>query len=291
MKKPSWRLEGVVSLLLTPFHDDGRIDWAAYDAYVDWQVAHRPHGLFAVCGSSEMKWLAPDERLELARRAVARAQGIPVVATANLEPDIAAHADEVRRMADEGVAAVVLVPPTQVSGDRLRYRQYLLDMAGLAPCPVILYEWPAVENYLMDAALFGEIAPHVAGIKDTTCTYAGIFAKQQVAGDAVVYQANTPFLLDALKLGVRGIMAITSTVAPALLLRFWQGFQAGEDVRPLHRELVILDAMLGLGYPATAKYLLAQQGLPISTRTRSPVSLSPATQRALDAWNEERTLQ
>ncbi len=42
MNTKRWRLEGVVSLLLTPFHADGSIDWAGYDAYVDWQVAQRP---------------------------------------------------------------------------------------------------------------------------------------------------------------------------------------------------------------------------------------------------------
>ncbi len=95
----------------------------------------------------------------------------------------------------------------------------------------------------------------VAGIKDTTCTLEGIRAKQQVAGDAVVYQANTPFLVDALASGVRGIMAITSTVRPDWVLQLWHGFQAGADVRALHRELVILDTLLELGYPASAKYL------------------------------------
>ncbi|HET7558773.1 MAG TPA: dihydrodipicolinate synthase family protein, partial [Limnochordia bacterium] len=105
------RFEGVMALLLTPYLPDGSIDWATYDAYVDWQLQNGPEGLFAVCGTSEMKWLTLDERLALAKRAKARAGGRPVVATANLEGDPAAQRDEVRRMADTGVSGVVLVPP------------------------------------------------------------------------------------------------------------------------------------------------------------------------------------
>jgi 4-hydroxy-tetrahydrodipicolinate synthase len=136
----------------------------------------------------------------------------------------------------------------------------------------------------MDAALFGALAGSVAGIKDTTCTLEGIRAKQQVAGDAVVYQANTPFLVDALASGVRGIMAIISTVRPDWVLQLWHGFHAGEDVRALHRRLVILDTMLELGYPASAKHLTVRRGLPITTHTRAPVKLRPEAARALDVW-------
>jgi 4-hydroxy-tetrahydrodipicolinate synthase len=286
----AWRFPGVIALLITPFQADGRIDWPAYDAYVDWQASHRPHGLFAVCGSSEMKWLTADERLDLARRAVERAGDIPVVATANLAADIADHVVEMLRMAGTGVAGLVLTPPPQVSGNRTLYRQYIEQMVANAPLPLLLYEWPQVENHLMDADLFAQVAPLLAGIKDTTCTLEGISAKQRVAGDAVIYQANTPFMLDALEIGVRGIMAITSTVATPWLLQLWDGVQAAADMRRLHRELVILDAMLGLGYPASAKHLLVRQGLHMETYTRAAVTLSPAGLRALDAYWQGKEL-
>lgn len=113
-------LEGVFALLLTPFRHDLAIDWSAYERYLAWQLQHHPDGLFAVCGSSEMKWLELDERLELARRAARASRGVPVVATANLDTDIARHRDEVARMADTGVAAVVLVPPDGMGEDPSR---------------------------------------------------------------------------------------------------------------------------------------------------------------------------
>ncbi len=116
-------------------------------------------------------------------------------------------------MVDTGISAAVLVPPPQVSHDSERYREYLYTLADDAPCPLLLYEWPQAPHYLMAPELFGELAHKrlIAGLKDTTCTYDGIRAKQAVAAEAVVYQANTPLLLDALAMGVRGIMAVTST--------------------------------------------------------------------------------
>lgn len=288
--KANERFSGVISLLLTPFQEDGTIDWNAYDAYVDWQLSHRPTGLFGVCGSSEMMWLTPEERVDLARRAVQRAGDTPVMATSNLDPDPDAHGEELARMAETGIAAAVLVPPP-FSDQPERYQEYLFALTEDAPCPVVLYEWPQVPNYFLDPAIFDALtaAGRIAGIKDTTCTMEGIRAKHEVARDAIIYQANTAFMLESLEMGVRGIMAITSAACADRVVQLWEQHQSGDPAaRQTHRELVALDALLGKGYPATAKYLAAQQGVPMSTKVRwQPSSPLPAAvKKALSVWLE-----
>lgn len=279
--------EGVFALLLSPFQTDGRIDWDCYDRYVDWQLNHRPSGLFAVCGSSEMNNLNLEERLALATRAVERAGPVPVLATANLEPDVTMHGAEVARMASTGVAGLVLVPPDGLGQNQNELLDYFASLADQADCPVFLYEWPqrkpceiAPETY---AALVRDHGVH--GIKDTTCTREGILAKIEAAPTAVVYQANTPFLIDALEYGARGIMAITSTAAADLLVEFWTRFTGGEPQAALqHQQLIFLDAILRFGYPASAKYLVHLRGLPIELTCRTQGVLSREAARALSVW-------
>lgn len=278
---------GVFALMLTAFKDDGSIDWEVYDRYVDWQVKQQAAGLFAVCGTSEMKWLTLDERLELARRTVDRAGKLPVLATANLEPDTNRHDDEIRMMVETGVAGIVLVPPPGIARDRLRFRDYLLGRAEAASCPVILYEWPQVDDYLVPPDLFGELVAggRLLGLKDTTCTREGIAAKQRVAGQATVFQANVAYLLDALELGVGGIMAVASAARCDLVVELWEKFHDGDPgLAALHRELVFLDALLRQGYPATAKFLVGLQGIPMSLETRWPVRSTEEVRKALAVW-------
>jgi 4-hydroxy-tetrahydrodipicolinate synthase len=287
------KFEGVFALLLTPFHADGDIDWNVYDHYVDWQISHGPQGLFAVCGSSEMKWLTLDERLALARRAVDRAGDVPVVATANLEEDLNAHADEIKRMAETGVAAVVLVPPQGMGNepfgfaDPKRFAAYFAGLVDQSPCPVILYEWPLRTPYLIPADLYADLvhAHGVVGIKDTTCTVEGIRAKIDAAPQAIVYQANTPYLIEAIDMGARGVMAITSTAAADAVVHFWQAArEQATDTAQHHQSLVFLDALLRFGYPATAKYLAAQRGIPMQMHCRWPVAFPAEAAKALDVW-------
>jgi 4-hydroxy-tetrahydrodipicolinate synthase len=281
------KFDGVFALLLTPFHADGTIDWNAYDHYVDWQLSHGPQGLFAVCGSSEMKWLTLDERLALARRAVDRAGDVPVVATANLEEEVDAHADEIERMAETGVAAVVLVPPQGMGHEPERFAAYFAGLADNAPCPVILYEWPLRAPHLIPADLYADLvhAHGVLGIKDTTCTLDGIRAKIDAAPDSIVYQANTPYLIEAIDMGARGIMAITSTAAADAVVYFWQAAQDhAPETAQRHQSLVFLDALLRFGYPATAKYLAAQRGILMEMHCRWPATFPAEAAKALDLW-------
>ena len=278
--------DGVFSLLLSPFGAEGKVDWSAYESYVDWQLSFAPDGLFAVCGSSEMKWLELDERVRLAQAAVDAAVATPVVATGNLEDDPARHPDEIRRLCDVGVSGIVLVPPRHPVESEAALERYFRTLAQSATVPVLLYEWPQVERPHIPADVFGQLAREslIAGIKDTTCTIEGITEKLRVAGSATVFQANTPYLLESLELGARGTMAITSAAFPGLVNLLWREWKDGHDVTPIHRELVLLDGLLRIEYPATGKYLVERQGLAFPQACRWPVNLSREMGKALDVW-------
>ncbi len=271
--------EGVFSLLLTPFSSDGSIDWIAYERYVAWQIEQQPHGLFAVCGSSEMKWLSLDERLQLAYRAVQLAGTLPVIATANPGEDVALHEEEMKCLVDTGVSGIVLVPPAGMGENPLRLEEYFRRMTEKAGCPVFLYEWPQVNAYQIDAALYGRLSHDglVAGIKDTTCTLEGIVAKVKAsASGAVVYQANTPFLLESLRQGARGSLGIITTAYADLTLELWNTFIDNDsDAEEIQQDLVYLDAVLRFSWPRMAKCLAGLRGLPIAPTCRWPGNLSP----------------
>jgi 4-hydroxy-tetrahydrodipicolinate synthase len=282
----------VFSLLLTPFDDNREIDWRGYERYVAWQLDQGPDGVFAVCGSSEMKWLSLEERLRLAQAAVKQAGRIPVVATANLEPEPARHGEEIRRIADTGVAGVVLVPQPGLGENQDRLGEYFGRLIDGAPCPALVYEWPMVKPYLLEARIYaGLVRDHgVAGIKYTTCTMEGIAAKVAVRGDSTVFQANAPFLAESVRAGAGGIMAITTTAAADLAIRFWKaatGSPAREAAAAsLHAQLVLLDCALERGgaYPASAKHLATLRGLPMGTTCRNPVRLAPECRKAVEVW-------
>ena len=92
MKKLEENYCGIYSLMLTPYFEDKSIDFDTYETYTEWQVSQGVEHLFAVCGSSEMAELTLEERLKLARLTVKHKGDTTVVATANMEKDMACFA-------------------------------------------------------------------------------------------------------------------------------------------------------------------------------------------------------
>lgn len=236
-----------------------------------------------------MKLLTLDERLALASRAARRAGDVPVVATANMERNIANHVEELKRMEETGVSGVILVPPLGMAVNQDELEQYYSQMADQASVPVFLYEYPGSEPGNISAKVYENLARNgrVRGIKDTTCTMEGILAKINAAPDSIVYQANTPFMLDSIRNGARGIMAIISTACSELVIEMWDKAQAGDSsAAAAHQLLVYLDAVLNNAYTATAKYLLQLQGLHIDVHTRSQARMNDHAVKAMEVWYE-----
>lgn len=282
------RFRGVYALLLTPFLHNKEIDWNGYDRYVDWQLSKRPHGLFAVCGSSEMNLLTMQERLDLAKRAVARAGNTPVLATGNVQSDPGEHADEVRRMAETGVSGIVLVTSGRIGEDQNRLEQYFAELIAHSPLPVFLYEWPGAPARFVAAETYGRLVKYhgVVGIKDTTCTPEGIRAKITNGPGSLVFQANIPFLRESVRDGAQGIMATTSAAAVDAALAYWQAEKNGETeaAQTFHELLVFLSDSYGKGYPAAAKYLASLRGVPMEAVTRKSVSMNDSDRKGIATW-------
>jgi 4-hydroxy-tetrahydrodipicolinate synthase len=288
------RFRGVFSLLLTPFQSSGAIDWDVYDRYVDWQLSFEPQGLFGVCGTSEMKWLTVDERVELVRRAVKRANGTPVVSVVNADEDISRHSEELLRLTECGIDAVMLVPPP-VRGSDQQLKDYYAGLSGISTLPVFIYEWPLRNDYLIEAKLYKELVRDcgISGIKDTTCTPEGIGAKIVAAPDSIVYQANMAFMLDAIEIGAGGIMAINSAAAAGMVIELWNtAVTDREHAENLHADLVCLNTILRAPYPVTAKYLASLQGVPIDLHCRWPNNkLSREDMKTIEIFYKSRMKQ
>ena len=283
---------GVYSLLLTPYHDDLSIDYDLYGEYVRWQVAQGVHHLFSVCGSSEMTSLTLEERLQCARVAVKNSCGHKVVATANLEPSRPAQIEEIKRMEDTGVDGLVFITKSYGCDDEIMVR-YITELAEHAAKPILLYEFPGYPNNKISAAAYGKLVSDgiVQGIKDTTCIMeGGISDKIRVQGESCVMQANIPYLLESYEQGARGVIATPSTCGVGILRKMWDAYLAGDMAKATeyHADVCALSDVTGSGFPASAKYLVSLQGIPMQVYTRGGAEkhLNAQGYKNLRVWHD-----
>jgi 4-hydroxy-tetrahydrodipicolinate synthase len=272
--------EGVWPVMLTPFTDSGEIDWHGVDALVEWYIEAGVVGLFAVCLSSEMYHLSPDERLRLAGHVVARAAGrVPVIAAGAFGDSVAQQADRVRRIAGTGAAAVVLTV-NQLAGedepDAVWQRNAAAILELCEGIPLGLYECPQPYHRLLGPALLGWAARSGGFhfLKDTCCRRDEIQAKLEAVRETSLswYNANCPTLLFSLREGAQGYSGVAANFYPELFVRLCADFAVdGEAAERLQRFLTVADMAIRHRYPANAKRYLGLLGLPIGTACRVPV--------------------
>lgn len=281
---------GVYALLLTPFKEDKSIDYDCYAKYVEFQASKGVQHLFSVCGSSEMTCLTPEERIKCAEIAVKHKNGCDIVATANLEPTWREQIEEVKRMEQTGVDALVFVTRGYGDNDE-REVTYLNDLAQYTTLPIVLYEFPGYKNHLMSGKAYGELVKtgKFIGIKDTTCHLDMIKDKIAYQGDTAVLQANIPLLLDAYDAGARGVCATPTSCGANLFAKMFKEYFVDKDMakaRETYNEIILLDNAIDSGFNASAKYLIQLQGVPMTTVTRAGATLNEARIRSIQSFYE-----
>jgi 4-hydroxy-tetrahydrodipicolinate synthase len=249
--------------MLTPFHEDGSVDFDGLDRLTDWYLRNGADALFAVCQSSEMPFLTLEEKVAISRRVVSRVAGrVPVVASGHTSESPEAQLEETAAVADTGVDAVVLVTSRLDPGNEggATYRRRLDALLSRLPeeMPLGLYEcpWP-YRRLLTDAELVAAArSGRFVVLKDVSCDLAIVTRRLAlVAGTPLaIVNANAAIAFDAMKAGSQGFCGVFNNFHPDLYA--WLYRHADEDAA-LAEDLasfLALSAMAeNLGYPAVAK--------------------------------------
>lgn len=272
--------EGVWPVMLTPFREDGEIDWEALPALVDWYIDAGVTGLFAVCLSSEMYELSPAERLDLARAVIAAAAGrVPVVATGTFGASTAEQIESSLAMGATGVDGVVGIVNAFAApdADEATWRANAAAwLAGTGDLRLGLYECPIPDWRLLSTDAMAWIAAtgRIDFMKDTCCDHARIEARlAATAGTPLrLYNANLSTLLPSLQSGAVGFSGTIANICPELvvwLCAHWR--DQPETAARLQRWLTWTMRGVKTNYLMLAKTYLAARGLPMGPTLRRPV--------------------
>lgn len=265
-------------VMLTPFTPSLGIDWDGVNALVDWYINNGADGLFAVCLSSEMYDLSQDERLELAARVVKHSAGrVPVIASGTFGGSMQSQADDMKRMYDTGVDAVVVIASQVVEAEAddaewLANLHQLMALTG--DIPLGLYECPSPYHRLLSPELVRVIGKtgRFRYYKDTSCNREAIRLKlASVDCSSMMWMnANAPTLLYSLQRGGCGFMGIGANFLPAHFAWLCRHFlDEPEEAERMQRFLSVADMVVRNKYPTSAKLFIRLLGLPINSVCRN----------------------
>ncbi|RTE10857.1 dihydrodipicolinate synthase family protein [Paenibacillus whitsoniae] len=271
--------DGVWPTMVTPFTENNEVDFNALERAIEWYIHHGVDGLFAVCQSSEMFFLSLEERVKIASFVKEQSAGrIPVIASGHIADSFDDQVNELKRMAETGIDALVLITnrlARQEESDHV-WQSNLERLLEELPdhMPLGLYECPFPYKRLVSPELLKVCAGsgRFLFLKDTSCDIDNIMAKMEaVKGTGLkIYNANTATLLKTLQLGISGYSGIMGNFHPDLyvwLMRKWSVKR--EEADHLADFLSMASLIEKQLYPVNAKYYLMLEGVYSNYHSRS----------------------
>jgi 4-hydroxy-tetrahydrodipicolinate synthase len=297
--------KGFIPVMLTPFKDNGEIDYNVLTQLTEIYLEAGAAGLFANCLSSEMFELSDAEKLQAIKHIIKVANGkVPVVATGTFGGAIEKQADFVKQVYDTGADAVIvlasLIADEPESDDIFNERIFkLFDLTeniplGFYECPVP-YKRLLSPEQLKQFVGTGRVIYH----KDTCLDLGQIKQKLKAAqGNPKfgLYDAYMVHAVDSLKAGSAGLSCIQGNFFPELIVWLCNNYaneSLKEQVTDVQQFLIDnMDVMHNV-YPVIAKYYLNKRGLNISTFTRRDVGkfTTPIKQQIENLYGSYNLLQ
>jgi len=269
---------GVWPTEITLFGADGSVDYGANKEFVARLIWMGCDGIFAVCQSSEMFFLSPDEKVQIAKVVKEAAGGkVSLVVSGHTADSVDEQIEELKRMQDVGADALVLVTNRLVlDGENKLIVNTERILNALPDSNFGFYECPYPKlRLLSDAELkWSADTGRIKFLKDVSCNQEieSRRVKLVQGTDLKLFNANTQSLLHSLREGYYGYNGVMGNFHIDIYKWLYENIQheKAEYVQSWLSKTCEIEKHL---YPVCCKYYLQLKGYPFTTQTRSKNAL------------------
>jgi 4-hydroxy-tetrahydrodipicolinate synthase len=288
------QITGSIVALVTPFHEDGSVDYGTLRKLIDWHIAEGTDCIGVVGTTGESPTVTVEEHCEIIRVSVEQAKThgdkrVPIMAGCGANStreaiNLAKYAKSVG--AD---CQLQVVPYYNKPTQEGQFQHFKAIAEATGDLPIVLYNVPgrSVADLQHDTVLRLAQIKGIVGIKEATGNIerAQWLIKEAPAGFAV-YSGDDPTAVALMLCGGQGNVSVTANVAPRLMHELCKAAIAGDNKKamelqkkllPLHKHLFIE------ANPIPVKWALQRMGWAGSTLRLPMTALSTGSQAPLEA--------
>jgi 4-hydroxy-tetrahydrodipicolinate synthase len=293
------KLEGVYSVLPTPFTASGELDLESLKRVIDLFVGAGVNGLTALGVTSEVARMNDTERVRVLETVVRHVNGrVRVVAGATAD-GVRTCVDYTKFAKDTGADAVMISPPRSPKLNSDAVVRHFAAVASAVDIPIVIQDYPPISGFAMEPWLLVRIAREVPAantikLEDPPTPFKTSRIREAAQGMplGIFGGLGGVFLLEELMAGATG--AMTGFAYPEILVKIVERFYAGDvdgaaEAFYPYVPLMRFEFQEGLGM-AIRKEVLKRRGVMECADIRPPgAKLDTATSAALDrvlAWSK-----
>ena len=237
---------GACTALVTPFDDSGAINYDAFAAQIDAQIASGIDAL-CVCGTTgESSTMSIREHIAAVEFCVKRVNHrVKVIAGAGSN-DTSAAVYLSQHAQDSGADALLHVTPYYNKASQtglIRHYEYIADRVDL---PIILYNVPSRTGVSFTAETYRHLSqnPQFNGVKEASGNFSLLAHTRFLCGDDFyIWSGNDDQVVPMMALGAKGVISVASNLIPEVMVKMTKlcldnDFEAASKLQIKYMDLI-----------------------------------------------------
>ncbi len=233
--------EGAGVALVTPFKDNGEINYEKLEELLEEQIAEGTDAIISCGTTGESSTMTHEEHIEVVRYTCQVVKGrIPVVAgTGSNCTREAIHLSQEAQKA--GADGLLLVTPYYNKATQKGLIAHYTSIAESVKIPILLYHIPGRTGVTMKpesiVTLCREVS-NIVGVKEASGNFSSIATMMSMADGSIdLYSGNDDQIVPLLAMGGKGVISVLSNVAPRQTHELCQAFFDGDVKKSLKLQL------------------------------------------------------
>lgn len=227
----------VITAMITPFTEDGAVDYEAAVALAKHLIEHGSEGILVGGTTGEGATMSAEEKLKLYSAVVdavgIRAEGKKVPVMGNVGGiDTLASIAFMKEAEKTGIDSVLAIVPFYVKPTQEGMFQHFKAIADATTLPVILYNVPGRTNVSIQPATVKRLVdacPNIAGIKDATGNWDQVTQEKiLLPEDFLVYSGDDSYTYPIVSAGGAGVISVSSHIIGDDMLALVKAAQEGD---------------------------------------------------------------
>ena len=209
--------DGSIVALITPFHEDGSVNFEKLRELVDWHVDQKTDGILVLGTTGESSTMTHQEDDDVVACVIEQAAGrIPVIVGAGSN-DSHTQLEKSVKYEKMGADGLLLISPYYNKANRQGLIEHFKLSADAVNIPIILYNIPGRTGVNIPVEVVAELSKHpmIQGIKEASgnISYAADIAPL-LNEDFKMYSGNDDMIVPILSLGGSGVISVLADVVP-----------------------------------------------------------------------------
>lgn len=243
------RIQGSIVAIVTPFHQDGSVNFSKLGELVDWQIQNGTDGIVALGTTGESATMTDEEDDAVCEYVIKRVNGrIPVIVGSGSNCTASMLDKSLRYQAMGAQGLLIISPYYNKTNEEGMYRHFA-TVVDAVDIPCILYNVPGRTGCSISEGVVKRLAghPNVMGIKEASgnMSYACKIARY-LGPEFAMYSGNDDITVPILSIGGSGVISVLANILPQQTHDMVMAYLSGDTAAATAAQLRYLELINSL---------------------------------------------